>query len=131
MKLFNKLNTLEALPPAIDGLHGHIVRAKYRNLIWRQWDKDIPQIPPSTYFGWKVESGHLVAKLSTLPPDPKALKTLSRTVAARVVLPRAAHGKIRTGTPQVLANVLMGRQFPRINSINAAYFKSRNNLRYL
>ena len=46
VKLFNKWKTLEALPPATDGLHGHIARAKYQNLIWRQRDKDKPQIPP-------------------------------------------------------------------------------------
>ena len=44
-KLFNKWNTFDALPPATDG-HGHIVRAQYQNLIWRQRDKDKPQIPP-------------------------------------------------------------------------------------
>ena len=44
-KLFNKWNTFDALPPATDG-HGHIVRAQYENLIWRQRDKDKPQIPP-------------------------------------------------------------------------------------
>ena len=44
-KLFNKWNTLDAQPPATDG-HGHIVRAQYQNLIWRQRDKDKPQIPP-------------------------------------------------------------------------------------
>ena len=46
-KLFNKWKMLDALPPATesDGL-GHIVRAQYQNLIWRQRDKDKPQIPP-------------------------------------------------------------------------------------
>ena len=46
VKLFNKWKTFEALPPATDGLRGHIARAQYQNLIWRQRDKDKPQIPP-------------------------------------------------------------------------------------
>ena len=33
---------------------------------------------PSTYFGWKVDSGHLVAKLSMLPPVPKACKYIAQ-----------------------------------------------------
>ena len=45
VKLFNKRKTLEILPPAADGLHGHIARAQYQNMIWRQRDKDKPQIP--------------------------------------------------------------------------------------
>ena len=33
VKLFNKWKTLEALHPATDGLHGHIGRTQYQNLI--------------------------------------------------------------------------------------------------
>ncbi len=40
VKLFNKWKTLDSLPPATDGLHGHIARAQYQNLIWRQRDND-------------------------------------------------------------------------------------------
>ena len=52
-----------------------VVRAQYQNLICRQRDKDTT---PSTYVGWKVESGHLVAKLSMLPPVPKACKYIAQ-----------------------------------------------------
>jgi hypothetical protein len=72
VKLFNKCKALEALPPTSDALRGHIERAHYQTLIWRQSDNPKPDVPPSTDFGWKVESGYLVAKLSTLPPVPKA-----------------------------------------------------------
>ena len=56
---------------------------------------------------------YLVAKLSTLPPVPKACKLCS-TVAARVTLTWAAHGRRGTWPPQGLANVLIGREFPGI-----------------
>ena len=76
VQLFNRCKALEALPPTSDSLHGHIERAYYQTLIWRQSDKAKPEIPPSSDFGWKVESGYLVAKLSTLPPVPQACKDI-------------------------------------------------------
>ena len=78
VQLFNKCKALDALPPTTEALHGHIERAHYQTLIWRQSDKAKPEIPPSTDFGWKVESGYLVAKLSTLPPVSKACKAANR-----------------------------------------------------
>ena len=63
VQLFNRCKALEAP----DALYGHIERAHYQTLIWKQSGKAKPEIPPSTDFGWKVESGYLVAKLSTLP----------------------------------------------------------------
>ena len=44
----------------------------------------------------------------------KHVNTLCSTVAARVALPRAAHGKRGTWPPQVPENVLLGREFPGI-----------------
>ena len=76
VQLFNICKALEAQPPTSHALRGHIERAHYQTLIGRQSGKAKPEIPPSTDFGWKVESGYLVAKLSTLPPVPQACKDI-------------------------------------------------------
>ena len=72
VQLFNRCKALEALPPTSDSLHGHIERAHYQTLIWRQSDKAKPEIPPSTDFGWKVESGYSRTP-DERPPSPTTI----------------------------------------------------------
>ena len=123
VQLFNRCKALEALPPTSDALHGHIERAHYQTLIWRQSDKAKPEIPPSTDFGWKVESGYLVAKLSTLPPVPQACKDIVQCSCSKGCTVWAAHVERGTWPAQVLANVPMGREFAWIKQPKCSIFQ--------
>ena len=75
---------LEALPPTSDALRGHIERAHYQTLIWRQSDNPKPDVPPSTDFGWKVDT--LLPSSQHYHLCQRHVQTLSSVVAARGAL---------------------------------------------
>lgn len=74
LQLFGKAKKgLEMLPPTVDALELHAVRANYQAKIWMQADKEsIEVISPTNTEAWKMESGHLEAVWTRLPAIPDA-----------------------------------------------------------
>ena len=65
--LFAQAHLLETLPPTHDALSFHIKQSHYQASVWRQADKQRPELPPSETMGWTIQSGALVPTLISMP----------------------------------------------------------------
>ena len=68
--LFAKSCATDSLPPTSDALSFHIKRAHYQTSVWRQANKQYPELPPPETMGWRLEGTLLVPVLMSLPPVP-------------------------------------------------------------
>ncbi|KAJ8912066.1 hypothetical protein NQ315_016755 [Exocentrus adspersus] len=70
---------INKLPPTLDSLRQHCLRAHYQAKIWL--NSNIPQqeimLPSYERSGWKIEEGKLVAVLLTQPAFPEDTSVLS------------------------------------------------------
>ena len=53
-------------------LHFHIKRSHYQASLWRQADKQHPELPPPETMGWTIQSRALVPTLISLPSLPES-----------------------------------------------------------
>ena len=87
--LFVKSCAPESLPPTSDALSFHIKRAHYQTAVWRQANKEYPELPPPETMGWKLDGTSLVPVLMSLPPVPDScIELTSCNCTARCMSPR-------------------------------------------
>ena len=70
--LIAQAHLLETLPPTHDALSFHIKQSHYQSSVWRQADKQRPELPPPETMGWTIQSGALVPTLISLPSLPES-----------------------------------------------------------
>ena len=65
--LFAKSCAIDSLPPTSDALSFHIKRARYQTSVWRQENKQYPELSAPETIGWRLEGTLLVPVLMSLP----------------------------------------------------------------